>query len=424
MIRKLKIKFILLSALSLLVLLSAIVAGMNLLNYRSVVREADEVLSLLSRNKGKFPDLDLDFNLDFAIGFDRLDIWGERFPHGLSPELPYESRYFSVLLAQNSRILLVETDRITAVSAEQAARYGVEAMQIGNERGFLDSFRYVMTVEGDTTRVTFLDCGRKLDAFHSFLTTSVLMAAAGFVIVLFVIAFFSGKFIRPIAESHEKQKRFITDAGHEIKTPLTIINANVDLLEMDIGKNECLQDIQQQTKRLTALTNELVYLARMEEAEQSLPMIEFPVSEVVEETAAPFKTLAQMQEKTFLCEVQPLLSMRGNDKAISQLVSVLMDNALKYSPAGGAVSLHLSRKNKTLQLTVTNTTETPVPPEALSRVFDRFYRTDPSRNSATGGHGIGLSLAKAIVTAHGGKIGAETVNDGNVFRITASLPVS
>ena len=420
MIRKLKIKFILLSALSLFVLLAAVVAGMNLLNYRSVVNEADEVLSLLSRNKGKFPDLD--FGL--TVNFDRWGGLDKRFPQGISPELPYESRYFSVLFSPSSQILLVETDRITAVSAEQAVAYGVEVLQTGDERGFLDSFRYIKTDEGTTTRITFLDCGRRLDAFHNFLTISILMAAVGFVIVFLVIAFFAGKFIHPIAESHEKQKRFITDAGHEIKTPLTIINANVDLLEMEIGKNECLQDIQQQIKRLTTLTNDLVYLARMEEAEHSLPMIEFPVSEVVEETAAPFKTLAQVQEKTFQCEVQPLLSMRGNDKAISQLVSVLMDNALKYAPAGGSVSLHFARKNKALLLTVSNTTENAVPPEALSRVFDRFYRTDPSRNSETGGHGIGLSLAKAIVTSHGGKISAETLDGGKTFCITASLPAS
>lgn len=414
MIRGLKIKFVLLSALSLFVLLAAVVAGMNLLNYRSVVKEADEVLDLLAQSEGEVPD----------FSFGRLPERDKYLLQGMSPELLYESRYFSVLFSPSEQILLVETDRIVVVSPEQAAVYGVEALQTGEERGFLDSFRYAKTDEGELVRITFLDCGRKLDAFHRFLTTSILMAAAGFFLVFLVIAFFAGRIIRPIAESHEKQKRFITDAGHEIKTPLTIINANVDLLEMDIGKNECLQDIQQQTKRLAALTNDLVYLARMEEAEHTLPMIEFPVSEVVEETAASFKTLSQVQEKTFLCEVQPLLSMRGNDKAIAQLVSVLMDNALKYSPAGGSVSLHFARKNKTLLLTVTNTTVTPVTKEALSRVFDRFYRTDPSRNSETGGHGIGLSLAKAIVASHGGKIAAEAPEDGKVFRITASLPVS
>ena len=137
----------------------------------------------------------------------------------------------------------------------------------------------------------------------------------------------------------------------------------------------------------------------------------------------PFKTLAQAQEKKFTCNVEPMLSMRGNNKTIQQLVSILMDNALKYSPAGGFVSLDFARQNRSLSLTVFNTTQTPVTSENLHHVFDRFYRTDTSRNSETGGHGIGLSLAKAIVTAHGGKISAST-EDGNFFQITVTLSVS
>lgn len=407
MIRKLKIKFILLSMISLFSLLFIIVSGMNVLNYYSVVGEADDVLSLLSTNKGAFPD----------FGGSRDD----RMPYNMSPELPYESRYFSVLLSVSGNVLRTETSQIVSVDTDMAIRYASEVICKGDNQGFVDYFRYTLTAEDGLYRIIFLDCGRKLDAFYNFLTISIIMASAGFVMVSFVIAFFSGKFIHPIAESYDKQKRFITDAGHELKTPITIINANVDLLAMDIGKNECLKDIQQQAKRLTALTNDLVYLARMEESENTLQMIEFPVSEVIQETAMPFKTLAQAQEKQFTCNVQPMLSMRGNNKAIQQLVSILMDNALKYSPHGGTVSLNFVQQNKNLLLTVFNTTEMVVTPENLPHVFDRFYRTDLSRNSETGGHGIGLSVVKAIVTAHGGKISA-SMQDGHTFQITVSLP--
>lgn len=248
------------------------------------------------------------------------------------------------------------------------------------------------------------------------------MVLVGFAIVFFVVSFCAGRITKPISESYEKQKQFITDAGHEIKTPLTIIIANVDVLEMDIGKNECLEDMKRQAKRLTALTNDLVYLARMEEAENTLPMIEFPASEVVSEAAMPFQALAQAQEKEFICDIQPMLSMRGNNKAISQLVSILMGNAFKYSPAGGTVSLKLAKQGKSLSLTVYNTTQTEVNEQDLHHVFDRFYRSERSRNSETGGHGIGLSIAKAIVTAHGGKIHAST-EDGKSFLVTVVLPI-
>ena len=408
MIKKLKLKFIVLSTISIFLLLLTVVFGMNVLNYNSVVREADSTLSLLSHNKGVFPDM----------GGNR----GDRLPPNMSPELPFESRYFSVLLNGNGDVIRAETSQIISVDAEKAVEYADDIMNKNSKRGFVDSFRYVRTVEGNGVRITFLDCGRQLDAYYNFLIISIIMAITGFIIVFLVISFFSGKLIRPISESYEKQKRFITDAGHEIKTPLTIISANVDVLEMDMGKNECLEDIRQQAERLTVLTNDLVYLARMEESENTLQMIEFPVSDVVQETAAPFKTLFQAQEKEFICNVQPMLSMQGNYKAIRQLVSILTDNALKYSPVGGTVTLNFTRQNKNLILTVSNTIDTVITSENLNHIFDRFYRTDPSRNSETGGHGIGLSVARAIVTAHGGKINAD-IKGGNLFQITAVLPI-
>ncbi len=398
MIRKLRIQFIVLAMLSLLILLTVIVTGMNLLNYRSVVNDADEVLSLISQNRGVFPAIDGD------------PVSGGRRPHGMSPELQYESRYFSVLLGDDGTVIRVDTSRIASVDSDQAADYAKAVEQKSSEKGFFDQFRYIKSYEEIGVRISFLDCGRKLDAYHNFLFISIMMASAGFLVVFFVIVFFSGKFIRPIAESYEKQKHFITDAGHEIKTPLTIISANTDLLEMDIGSNESLDEIRRQAKRLTGLTNDLVSLARMEESERAMPMIEFPVSEVVQEAAAPFQAPALSQNKQLVCNIQPMLSMKGNDQAVSQLVSLL-------------ISLKLARQGKHLVLSVCNSTVAEIRPDQLSHVFDRFYRSDPSRNSQTGGHGIGLSIAKAIVTAHSGKISAQT-KDGHSFLISSIFSAS
>lgn len=202
---------------------------------------------------------------------------------------------------------------------------------------------------------------------------------------------------------------------------LTIIAANADLLEMDLGENESLGDIIRQTRRLRTLTEDLTLLSRMEEAEDTLQKVDFPLSDTVSEAAAPFRTLARQQEKLFTLSIQPLLTLRGDAKAIRQLTELLLDNALKYSPPGGTIDLTLSRQGRTATLTVTNATGTDIDPDQLPRLFDRFYRADASRNSETGGHGIGLSVAKAIVTAHGGSIRA--ISDGpRTFRIRASLP--
>lgn len=410
MIRKLKRRLIALSMTALTILLAIIVAGMNLISYSALTSEADTTLSLLSQNKGRFPDQS-----------GAPEKHKDDFPRGMSPELPYESRYFSVLLNDSGNVIFSETSKIAAVDSEAAIHYARSVLERGATSGFADQFRFLRTDDDAGTRIIFLDCGRKLDSFFTFLYASLAMSLVGIAAVFCVILFFAGRIIRPIAESYEKQKRFITDAGHEIKTPLTIISANVDLLEMDLGENESLEDIRQQTTRLRLLTDDLVLLARMEETGNALPKIEFPLSEVAEETLRPFQTLAEQQNKTVTCSIEPLVALNGNDKAIGQLFSILMENALKYAPTGTNITFALEKQSKSVRIIVQNSTETPMSSDDLIHIFDRFYRTDHSRNSETGGHGIGLSLAKAIVTAHGGKIHADAP-DPQRFRITVILP--
>ena len=420
MIKRLKLRFLLLAMSALAILLTVTVTAMNVINYTSVTREADEVLALLSQNRGAFPGFEGGAPRPPEVAPegdsappDKLQ--SGRLPHNMSPELPYESRYFSVLLDANGNALQVDTGRIAAVDRDQAVAY---ALSVEDDRGFADDFRYARVEEEGNLRITFLHCRRQLDAFYNFLLTSCLIALGSFLLMGAVMLFCAGRIIRPIAESYEKQKRFITDAGHEIKTPLTIINANVDLLEMEQGESESLSDIRQQAKRLTTLTNDLVYLARMEESEKRLCRADFPISEIVQESAAPFGALAEAQGKRIDCRITPALSFHGDPKSIEQLVSILMDNALKYSPADSCVELTLKKQGRQLLLTLRNATAEPVDREALPRIFDRFYRADGSRNSQTGGHGIGLSVAKAIVTAHGGRISAFAVDD-HTFGITA-----
>lgn len=444
MIEKLQRKFILLSMAAFLAVLVVIIAGINIINYNSVVTEADQLLTILAENKGTFPDMNSmgippqDHTLpggtppDIALPEstppvgDALAPFPENAPshHGFSPETPYESRYFSVILNNDDgSVLQVETSRVVSVDNTQAIAYADDIISDGLKKGFLDNYRYVVRAEGEFTRITFLDWGRKLDSFWNFLLTSIIISLIGYLVVFILIAFFSRRIIQPISESYEKQKRFITDAGHEIKTPLTIINADADVLEMELGENEFLQDIQKQAKRLTDLTNDLVMLSRMEENNTTLSMIEFPISDLISETAASFQALAQTQNKDLELHIQPLLSLKGNEKSITQLVHILLDNGLKYSPVGGAVSLKLEKQGKYIRLSVYNTTIDEMSAEALPHLFDRFYRLDSSRNSQTGGHGIGLSVAKAIVSSHGGKIQA-TTTDGSSLLITVLLPDS
>ena len=434
MIHKLKRKFILLATAAMLALMTVLLLAMNLINFTAVKNEADSVLSVLShpdlpfRNQdptaeavpeghaGSAPDKAAEGEPMPKPEKEMKDF----LPPGMSPEVPYESRYFTVRLSPEGEILKTDVDRIVSVDSAEAEKYVNAARESRADHGFVGNFRFAKFADGQGTRIVFLDCGRRLDAFTRFMWISIAIGLCGCALVFLLFWAASGRIVRPMAESYAKQKRFITDAGHEMKTPLTVIAANAELLEADFGENECLSDIREQTERLAALTGDLVTLARMDEAETAILKTDFPVSDLVAEAAGAFRAPMTAQNRSFTAEITPGLSMHGSPGAVRQLVSVLLDNALKYSPEGGAVLLCFTASKRELVLSVKNTVRVPLREEDLPRLFDRFYRTDASRSSETGGHGIGLSVAKAIADAHGGKIVASLPREGE-FAITVTF---
>ena len=449
MISKLKRRFIILAMAALAILLAVIVAGMNIINYEKVVSDADERIEVIEENYDRFlnvpggsfmpqgdvieqDDMDDDEDFDPDDMFDREDEpffgrGGEKGPFMTRDEAE-ESRFFVATAGQDGEIQQVNVDRISSVDEGEAISYAKEALSAGKDEGFIGEFRYSVVSDGPGMRVTFLDCGRVLESFRNFLKYSILMSLAGLIVMFGVITFFAGRIVRPVAESYEKQKRFITDAGHEIKTPLAIIKANIDLMDMELDKKrvdkaelkENLGDINSQVDRLTDLTNDLVYLSRMEEGD-SLVMTEVPLSDIVSETAASFGPLAEEQGKKIEAEIEPMISVQGSTKELEKLLSIVLENAVKYS-SEPQIGVSLRKDGKNAVLEVRNQTDSELTNEALAHVFERFYRMDSSRNSATGGHGIGLSMASAIVKAHGGKISART-STGRDFVVTATLPL-
>ena len=490
MIKKLKIRFIVLAMVSLAVLLSVIVAGMNIINYRKVLSDADARIEVLEENSGRLlgarggamrkpfredsddddndSDDDYDYGYDLSDSYDLDDLFdmdeddGPFFGRGgiggpsMTRDEAEESRFFIVTLNSNGKVDRVNVERISSVDETEAETMAETALASGTDKGFIDEFRYSVDEQSGYTRVTFLDCGRVLESFRDFLRASILMSLIGLLIVFAVICYFAGRIVKPVAESYEKQKRFITDAGHEIKTPLAIIKANIDLMDMEIDSGvegrqegmsisaeaadnlkENLGDINDQVDRLTGLTNDLVYLSRMEEAENSLVMTEVPLSDIVAETADSFVPLAEEQGKAICADIEPMISVQGSTKELEKLLSIILQNAVKYSrpprvidcgddedgmPAPPVINVALRKAGKEAIIEVRNDTEAELTNEQLSHVFERFYRMDSSRNSQTGGHGIGLSMASAIVNAHGGRISARTSN-GHDFIITAAIPL-
>lgn len=406
MIKKLRVKFICVSMLSLALVLVVILGGINLAGYRRTVAEADEILDLLAEGEGAFP----------------LDIPGRRRPGrpGLSPELPFESRFFSVLLDAEGAAVLVDTGRIAAVDQATALAYAGEVLDRRRDRGFLEDYRYLVTSTAAGTRVIFLDCGRGLGAVRNTLAASAGVSLAGLGAVLVLLVLLSGRIVKPLVENEKKQRQFITDAGHEIKTPLTIIGADADLLALEQGDSQWLEDIRRQTQRLSELTGELICLARMDEERPCIQPIPFPITDVVEEEVQSFRSLVAARGGALEAALQPMLTMTGDEKAIRQLVGILLDNGVKYAPAGACVAVELRREGRWLRLSVTNPTDRPMAQEELERMFDRFYRGDPSRGSA-GGYGLGLAIARSIAAAHRGRIRA-AAGPAGMLTVTVLLP--
>ncbi len=404
MITKLRRKLILAAMASLLAVLAAVIIAAGVLNYRSIVTEADQKLQILVDNNGDFPE----------------EIRGKGF-RDFSPEMTFESRYFSVDLADDNTVESCNTGSIAAVDTSQAIAYADQVLRSGKTAGFVDTYRYMVYVDEEgTSHICFLSCHRELESFHSFVFTSIVVSLIGSLAVFVLLLITSSRIVRPVAESYEKQKRFITDAGHELKTPLTIINADAEVLEMDYGENEWLTDIRSQTERLTELTNNLVFLARMEEQQNQTEMIEFSLSEAADEAADDYYTVAMMKGKNLTADIEPDLKMKGDEKSIRRLMAIFLDNAVKYTDENGTIRLTLDRWKGQLRLQVYNSTE-HIERASLEHLFDRFYRTDQSRSSKTGGYGLGLSIAAAIAAAHNGKVTASTEDEKSLL-ITVTFP--
>ncbi|MCR4751151.1 MAG: HAMP domain-containing histidine kinase [Eubacterium sp.] len=435
MIHSLRIRFIRIAVLAVALVLFLIIGSINLLNYRNVAREADTILEILQENGGRFPqdrplsDMPVpDTDTDHAepdAKFGRHNHAGSfRFDpdRALSAETPFESRYFSVTLDETGMICSYDISSIAAVEESDLEELVQTVSDARKQKGFWNQYRYVQYESDGLTTLLFLDCSRSLLNARSFLLASILVSLLGLAGVLLLIVLFSGRVVRPVQESYEKQKRFITDAGHELKTPLTIIDADVSVAEMESGPSEWLDDIKSQTRRLAGLTGDLIYLSRMDEGAMDMQRIDFPVSEVINDTVQSFRARVQLEEKTLTADIEPLLSLYGDEKSITKLVTILLDNAVKYAKEKGTISVSLHKKSKNLEFIVQNDAES-VDPASLPHFFDRFYRADASRNSSRGGYGIGLSMAQAIVTAHKGKITA-SLPEENLLRITVTLPVS
>ncbi len=390
-----------------------IIGAINVINIWQLNTGCDKLLDSISQNGGVFPD-------------------GGREPHGenemprrpiggelpTDPETKYTTRYFTVKTDKNNSVTAIDTGHIAAVSSDAAVEYVGRALSKEMD-GWIDNYKFRITETDGEKLFVFLDCRRQKETMYRFLLLSCSISFAGLVIVGILIAVFSKKAIRPAAESMQKQRQFITDAGHEIKTPLAIISANTEVLELHNGKDQWTESIRNQTRRLSELVKDLLELARMDEEIKAV-FKRFDISGAVSDAAAPFETLAQTRGKLLETDIAGGISYIGDEGMIRRLVSILLDNAVKYADTDSRIEISLKKQSRNIKLRVFNK-YADADKTDLSRLFDRFYRADESRSRQTGGYGIGLSVAKAITDTHGGRIDVYGVDGGLAFE--AVLPI-
>ncbi len=432
MIRTLKRKFIRAAMIAVTVLLLIILGALNLVNAWSTRQESlrllENLVQMEAQSRPGFPEGDnrpeplepLPEQPEGEPPFRGSDRPG--FMMGQLTENDRLSAVFFTVRMQNGAVTETDVSRSSTVTHSEAAALALTAAEAGKTEGQTDSYRYASgrTPEGETVYV-FLEVSNRRNAVLRVAALSALAGLGGWLLMLGLVALLAKRTIAPIAENMDRQRQFVTDAGHELKTPLAIIQANTEAMELIQGENKWSRNIKAQTVRLTELTRNLLTLARAEEvpAQGSLSGVNF--SALTEKTAQMFQTPMEQKGLRLEAELEAGITVRGQEAQLASLCSILFDNAVKYATQGSALCLCLHAGEKTCTLRLENTCDKlpDCPPE---RLFDRFYRGDTARTQSSGGFGIGLSAAQVIVLQHRGRLEAEyPAEDRIAFTVTLPL---
>ena len=399
MFKSLRKKFIATAVGSVAVVIAILAIALNFINFNKLEERIDTTLLDASRSQALIKI--------FAEDGDDLVI-----TKNSSSATEYNG--FSIAKVDNNgRIIKAYRDDSLIADQDTLQSKVIEALEKGKTSGFIGSYRFLKVETNVGNLILFLNCQRELDSYESFVKNSVLISIGVILSVLVLIILISKKVIAPIQETYLKQKQFITGASHELKTPLAIISSNADVLEMMNGDSKWTTNIHNQVDRLTSLVNSLVVFSRMEEKD-TVERTSFDLTETLKSRIEDFDELANFQKKYIVTDIDENLNYYGEKDSIIQLMDILLENAIKYAPEDSDISVKLNKNRKYATLKVSN--KANVKKGNLSKVFDRFYRLDESRNSTIKGYGIGLSMAQLIAEKHKETIQAYAPEDG-IFKI-------
>ncbi len=404
MIRKLQSRFVRIAIFSLTLAMVLVVLAVNLTNRIFVREEMKAALTyIMQESEGSHA-------------------WEDGKPAPRARRLISESRWFSAAYRDGERVGPY-ADHASGTDGETDPSPADAAAKAGTVSGWSGVYLFDSVLHDDGVRVYyFLNCETRLSSLRTLFLLSMAACVGGILLALLIVSLASRRMIRPLIRNMERQKQFITDASHELKTPLTVIRANMDLLRMDVPENPWVISTQKQAADMSRLVENLVYLSRMEEENAALEMKPIRLDTLTEETAEPFQAMAEYTGRTLTVRAAEGLRITGDRPSVERLVTLLCDNALKYAPEGAQILAEAVEEGHQVLLRVSNTVAAPLTAEQCSRMFDRFYRADASRSKEKqDGHGIGLAIARAIMEKHGGSIRAEMVRT-DLVRITCAFP--
>lgn len=328
------------------------------------------------------------------------------------------STFYTVALTYQLALLDVSNEQPSLYTDEELVSLAQELAGGSQSSGTRSNLAFYIADKGGYLLVSFVDNTVINESAATLLRYTLFIGAFALGAFFLLSLHLARKIVKPLEESYQKQKQFISDAGHELKTPVSVISANAELLERELGDNRWLANIQYENERMGLLVSQLLELARTEQLTPQLERIDF--SRLCNGEALPFESVAFENGLTLCCDIPEGILLYGSSTQLKQLISILLDNAIRHS-SGGKISLCLARERSFIRLSVINEGP-PIPPEQQAHLFERFYRADPARTDAKGHYGLGLSIAEAITTAHKGSISV-LCHDGLVeFRV--SLPAS
>lgn len=399
--KKLRKKFIYFSVGIIFFVLLSVSSFINISNLFTIRERSDILLNILAENDG-----------EFSKTIDKSDI--EILKNRLTPKITLSNRFFAVKTDIEQNVITVNTVDLYLTSSKEAVEYAKKVLKSGKTTGYIDRFKYKIKKTDYGLLIVFIDLSSDFDNFYYTLKNSFLISFVVLILVFVISFLLSKKVVSPMVKAYEKQKSFITDASHELKTPLAIINTNTDVIEMENGASKWTLSIHKQVERLNELVKNLISLAKLEEEE--IQKTNFSLSDIIYEISNDYEEVCKNINRELKLNIEKNIQINADEKLIRKLITILIENAVKYSKKNTQIKLNLEKQNKKIIFTIENEADN-LKIKKYDELFERFYRADFSRNRKTGGYGIGLSIAQSIAIKHKTKIQAESL-DGKTIKFS------